>query len=129
MCLLMLLGWDVLYIILCSKKKEASSEDCHLFPIGFMGLVYLPTFTMKKILIHVLLGKYISPMDPIGFWCVIWCRIYLDVSQLTPCKAVWKRKTSPPTHDFCGCSILLFRLQCPKTKTEDAIQGGPRIQL
>ena len=35
------------------------------FPIGSMGLVYLPTCIMKKNQPNV--GKYTSPMDPVGF--------------------------------------------------------------
>ena len=35
-----------------------------LTPIESMGLVYLPTFTIKKSTIHV--GKYTSPMDGMG---------------------------------------------------------------
>ena len=34
-------------------------------PIGSMGLLYLPTFTIKKSPIHV--GKYTSPMDPMAY--------------------------------------------------------------
>ena len=33
-------------------------------PIGSMGLVYLPTFTIQKTKVNV--GKYTSPMDPMG---------------------------------------------------------------
>ena len=35
-------------------------------PIGSMGLVYLPTFTINLYKFMVNVGKYTSPMDPIG---------------------------------------------------------------
>ena len=36
-----------------------------------MGLVYLPTFTIKKSTIHV--GKYTSPMDGMGNVSILLC--------------------------------------------------------
>ena len=45
----------------CDWTSRAYSFYWLPFPIGSMGLVYLPTFTIN-------LGKYtVRPMDPMGF--------------------------------------------------------------
>ena len=56
----------------CFMDEQLTSsrppKQSQIFPIGSMGLVYLPTFTIfypLKTPIHV--GKYASPMDGMGF--------------------------------------------------------------
>ena len=44
-------------------KNDPSNERKLSYPIGSMGLVYLPTFTNKN---QPNVGKYTSPMDPMG---------------------------------------------------------------
>ena len=44
------------------------------YPIGSMGLVYLPTFTIH--FFSQMYGKYVSPMDGMGYkWAIPWGEI------------------------------------------------------
>ena len=73
--------------------NHSSPEDIYLhlveydlYPIGSMGLVYLPAFTIKTN--HSCIGKYTSPMDPIGM---------VNVGRYIPVPSIWANDSFPKT--------------------------------
>ena len=74
-------------------KIESHQLESSKFPIGSMGLVYLPTFSWF-LMINV--GKYTSPMDPMAL--IPTKRWHVLSSKLRTKTEVWHPAVENPSH-------------------------------